>query len=121
MTSQWVFAIGLALLGLLVIRAGLRILRERSTRGVRFSGGQIKVDLITDFPALLIGIGYVVFGFICLVPLGQSGLAALQNTAAPQLGQMITLPLVGFFGLFIFVVVVGFMAGLFTRRDEVRD
>lgn len=117
MTSQWVFAIGLALLGLLVIRAGLRILRERTTRGVRFTAGQIKVDLIAGLPALLIGIGYIVFGVICLVPLGQSGLAAMQNSTMPMLSQLITLPLIGFFGLFIFVVVVGFMAGLFTHRD----
>jgi hypothetical protein len=115
-TGQWIFAIGTALLGVLIIRAGLRILRERTTRSVRFGTGQIKVDLITGFPALLIGIGYVVFGVICLFPLGQLGVAALQNTMLPTWNQLIPLPLFGFFGLFIFVVIVGLVASLFTRR-----
>jgi hypothetical protein len=116
MSGEWVYAIGIALLGALIIRAGLRILRERTTRGVRFAAGQIKVDLITDFPALLIGIGYVVFGIVCILPLGQVALAALQNETMPAWSQLLTLPLAGFVGLFIFVVVIGLLAGLLTRR-----
>jgi hypothetical protein len=116
-TGQWIFAIGTALLGMLIIHAGLRILRERTTRSVRLTAGQIKVDLITGFAATLIGIGYVVFGVMCLTPLGQLGLAAIQNSVVPTLSQLIVLPLFGFLGLFIFVVAVGFLSGVFTRRD----
>ncbi len=117
MTGQWIFAVVMALLGVLVIRAGLRIFRERSTRTVRFVGDQIKVDIIGGFPALLIGLAYVGFGAACLFPVVQLAMASLANTSLRGWDRLIVPPVAGFFGLFVFAVLVGLVSSLFRRKD----
>ena len=117
MTGQWIFAGVMALFGVLVIRAGLRIIRERSTRTVRFAAGQIKVEIVSGFPALLIALAYLAFGAACLYPVGQMALSALQNAAVPAWDALILPPVVGFFGLFLFAVVIGLATSLFRRGD----